>query len=157
MLKVSKEEERTLLLQKSWSWGPSGLILKKWHVDFNAQKEPHNLQQIWAILPGLPMIFQQKHILEGIGNKIGKFIKLEDNQEQKTDQRCARILIELDLRDGLFEEIIIKLHNSSCTQWLDYQKVPFQCFRCRQVRHMQKDCMLKPASIIQLTRRYGSE
>ena len=60
MLKVSKEEERTLLLQKSCSWGPSGLILKKWHIDFNAQKEPHNLQQIWAILPNTSYDFLAK-------------------------------------------------------------------------------------------------
>ena len=88
-------------------------------MDFNEQKEPHNLQQIWAILSGLPMIFWQKHKLEGIGNKIGKFIKLENEWEQKIDRRCAGILIELDIRDGLFEEIIIKLHNSSWTQRLD--------------------------------------
>ena len=77
------------------------------------QREPHNLQQVWEILRGLPMIFWQKHILEGIGNKIGNFIKIKDDWEGKKDRRCARILVELDLREGLFEEIIIKMHESS--------------------------------------------
>ena len=65
-------------------------------------------------------MFWHKHILEGIGNKIGKFIKLEDDWEEKTDRRCARILVKLDMRDNLYEEIIIKLHESNSTQWLDY-------------------------------------
>ena len=59
------------------------------------------------------MVFWQQHILESIGNKIGKFIKLEDNWAYKVDRRCARILVELDVREGLFKEIIIKMHGST--------------------------------------------
>ena len=44
--------------------------------------------------------------------KIGKVIKLEDDWDNKVDRRCARILVELDVREGLFEEIIIKMHGS---------------------------------------------
>ena len=56
------------------------------------------------------MVFWKQHILESIGNKIRKFIKLEEDWEDKIDRRCTRILIELDMRDGLFEEIVIKMH-----------------------------------------------
>ena len=49
------------------------------------------------------MVFWQERILEVIGNKLGKFDALEDNWEDKIDQRCARILVEMDMRDGLFE------------------------------------------------------
>ena len=57
------------------------MILKKWKVDFEADKEPQNVQQFWAILPGLLMMFWHKEILEAIGGKIGKFISLEENWE----------------------------------------------------------------------------
>ena len=62
------------------------------------------------------MVFWQQHILEAIGNKIGKFIKLEADWEDKIDRRCARILIELDMREDLYEEIVIKVHGSIWTQ-----------------------------------------
>ena len=49
------------------------------------------------------MMFWQKEIMEAIGSKIGKFTALEEGWEQKVDRRSARILIEVDLRDGLYE------------------------------------------------------
>ena len=140
LFNISKEEDNTLLLQWSWNWGPSGLILRKSHIDFNARREPHNLQQIWAILPGLPMVFWQQHILEAIGNKIGKFIKLEDDWVDKIDLRCAQILIEIDMRDSIYEEIVRKMHGSILTQWVDYWKLLFHCFNYRKVGHIQENC-----------------
>ena len=58
-------------------------------------------------------------------------MKLEDDWEDKIDQRRARILIELDMRDGLYEEIVIKMHESYCTQCIDYWKMSFRCFNGR--------------------------
>ena len=62
------------------------------------------------------MVFWQQHILEAIGNKIGKFINLEDNWENKVEKRCTRILVELDVRVGMFQEIIIQIHGSTSIQ-----------------------------------------
>ena len=59
------------------------------------------------------MVLWKQHILKAIGNKIWKFIKLEEDWADKIDQRCARIVIELDMRDGLFKKIVIKMHGSS--------------------------------------------
>ena len=49
------------------------------------------------------MMFWQKQILEAIGDKIGKFVALEEGWEQKVDMRSTKNLIEVDLRDGLYE------------------------------------------------------
>ena len=56
------------------------------------------------------------------------------------DRRCAKILVEVDIRDGLYEEILMELHDSTWKQWLYYWKIPFQCFACGQVGHIIKDC-----------------
>ena len=50
--------------------------------------------------------------MEAIGDKIGKFVALEEGWEQKVDRRCAKNLIEVDLHDGLYEEIHMDLHGS---------------------------------------------
>ena len=50
LFRIKIEAERQLLLGKNWKWGPSGLILKNWSVDFDANREPHNVDKIWAIL-----------------------------------------------------------------------------------------------------------
>ena len=95
---------------------------------------------MWAILPSLPIMFWKKEFLEAIGGKIGKFIALEENWEQKVDRRCAKILIEVDLCDGLFEEILLELHRSLWWKRLDYLKIPFHCFSCRKGGHIARDC-----------------
>ena len=97
MFCVKMEAERQILLENNWQWGPSGFILKKWNVDFEAIKEPQNIQKISAILPGLPMMFWKKEILEAIGDKLGKFVSLEEEWEKKVDIRCAKVLIEVAL------------------------------------------------------------
>ena len=58
------------------------------------------------------MMFWKKEILEAIGGKIGKFVALEEKWEKKVDRRCEKILIKVDLCNGLFEEIQLELHGS---------------------------------------------
>ena len=60
------------------------------------------------------MMLWKEECLREIGNKVGKFVALEKDWETKVDRRCARILVELDLKDGLYEEIVINMHRS---QW----------------------------------------
>jgi hypothetical protein len=140
LFKVVSVEDKQSLLDRVWNWGPDGLILQNWDVSFNVERSPQHLQKIWVILPGLPQFFWQKSILEAIGNKIGSFVSLEADWDTKFDRRCAKIQVELDVRDGLYEGITLDLFGSVWTQRLDYWKLPFRCFTCRQVGHLAQDC-----------------
>ena len=66
------------------------------------------------------MIFLQEPILKAIGDKLGNFISMEENWDTKVDRRCAKILVELDLRDGLYEEMKLEMHGSIWNHKLDY-------------------------------------
>ena len=46
LIKLQSMEDNCKLLKHNWNWGPSGLILKNWTIDFNAYKEPHNIQKV---------------------------------------------------------------------------------------------------------------
>ena len=80
--------------------------------------------------------------METIGGKIGKFIALEEGWEQKVDKRSAKILIEVDLCDGLYEEIHMEMHESLWQHKLNYWKILFRCFSCRKFGHLAKDCII---------------
>ena len=56
-----------------------------------SQPGPQNVQNIWAILPGFPMMFWKKEILEAIGDQIDKFVALEGEWEKKVCQNSNRI------------------------------------------------------------------
>jgi len=49
------------------------------------------------------------------------------------DSSCmeiATILVSIDLRDGLAIEFTLKKGSITLVQRLDYQGIPFRCFRC---------------------------
>lgn len=73
------EKDCAELLQKSWSWGPSGLFLKPQSVDFDPSTELVSVLKVWAILPGLHLALCTREALETIGNKLGVFVSLEPN------------------------------------------------------------------------------
>ena len=58
------------------------------------------------------MVFWQEEYLEAIGNKLAKFVALEDGWDTKVDRRCTKFLVGLDLKNRFYEELIIKMHNS---------------------------------------------
>ena len=85
------------------------------------------------------MVFWWEEYLETIGKNLGNFVALEDGWDTKVDRRCMKILVEMDLRNGIFEELVIKMHNSQWRQQMDYWKVMFRCFGCLEVGHQQRD------------------
>ena len=88
------------------------------------------------------MVFWKERILEAIDNKLGKFVVLLKEWETKIDRRCLIILVELDMREGLNEELVIVLHSRIWSQRMDYSKLPFRCYNCRRVGHLQEDYLV---------------
>jgi hypothetical protein len=86
---LESKEDVEKIMGQNWNWGPSGLVLQRWSVDFDPSREPTVVQKVWAILPGLPLVFWREEILASIGSKIGQFVGLELNWEAKADRRCA--------------------------------------------------------------------
>ena len=48
-------------------------------------------------------MFWQAKVLEFIGNRIGKFVKLEKDWNIKTNKCWAYLLVKFDLGEGLLE------------------------------------------------------
>jgi hypothetical protein len=114
------DEDCEEIHRKNWSWGPSGLSLKPWTVDFDPLKESTTVMKVWEILPGLPLTFWSREALEAIGNKIGSFVKLEPNWDSKKDHRWAWILVEVDVREGLVGTIDLVYVGFTWHQKVDY-------------------------------------
>ena len=103
--KVRLDEDRRTQLSRNWKWGTTGLFLKEWKINFDVEREPHNLQHIWVLLLGLPMVFGKEDFCIASGNKLGWFVSMEEGWDSKVDKQCTRMLVELDLREGLLEEV----------------------------------------------------
>ena len=88
------------------------------------------------------MAFWKEQTLEVIGNKLGKIVTLEKDWETNIDPRCAIILVELDMKEVLYEELVIVMHACIWKQRLDYWKLLFRYYNYCKVGHMQKDFSL---------------
>jgi hypothetical protein len=125
---------------RTWSWGPSGLTLKPWSVDFDPLKESMVVMKVWVILPGFPLDFWSREALEAIGNKLGSFVKLEPNWDSKKDRRWAWIMIEVDIREGLVGSIDLVYVGITWHQKVDYWRLPFRCHGCHEIGHIHSQC-----------------
>jgi hypothetical protein len=56
---LRSEEDYNALLRKDWTWGPSGLFLKTWTVNFDPIQELVVVMRVSAILPSLPWDYGQ--------------------------------------------------------------------------------------------------
>ena len=63
------------------------------------------------------------------------------------DRRCAKFLVEMDIKDELYEEIKLDLSGGIWNKKMDYWKIPFRCFGCRYVGHIIRDFPLPGSSV----------
>jgi hypothetical protein len=75
-----------------------------------------------------------------IGNSLGRFISLDSKILTGPDKKMARILVELDIHEGLLETLDIDWRGCIIRQKLDYLGIPFRCTLCRQTSHLRKTC-----------------
>lgn len=83
-------------------------VPKKWKPVFDPKNKPTSFQQIWVLLPRLPLELWNSKKLEGVENAIGHFISLEENFSFKYT-RVIKMLAETDLREALPTDIEIAL------------------------------------------------
>lgn len=57
--------------------------------------------------------------LQATGDTLGKFIMLDDSHKSCNDQTIARILVEIDINQGLFELMELVVGDKPNTQTLD--------------------------------------
>jgi len=62
--------------------------------------------------------------------------------EEKKQRKVARILVNLNVREGLGEEIDLSWGSFTHTQLLDYENVPVRCHQCHQYGHLVENCHL---------------
>jgi hypothetical protein len=70
--KSNADAER--VLQQYWVVNSGSLMLKKWHLDFNLDKEIVRHRRLWVLLPGFPLDLWSSETFKLFDNSIGKFI-----------------------------------------------------------------------------------
>jgi len=141
------EEQAQSILRRVWSIQNSPMLLKPWSPMFDASRERVDIIPIWVRLPGLPPYYWEEKYFKSIGNKIGEFLEADNSYLDTRQRKMARILVNINVREGLGEEVDIVFGPFQHTQKLDYENIPFRCRRCHDYGHLVEDCKL-PLRII---------
>ena len=87
--------------------GGEGLIGLKPMAAFDPLREKVVKHHLRVIISALPFPFWNKRLLEGIANTIGRFVALEEDFMSVFDKRKAKVLVEMDISQGLPSEVDI--------------------------------------------------
>ena len=82
-----------------------------------------------------------------IGDILGTFLEADLSFVETKEKKVARILVNINLREGLAESINLDWGPVIIPQILDYENVPFRCRRCHVYGHMVSECNLSGQSL----------
>jgi hypothetical protein len=133
-------EDTQKILEKLWAISGCNLMLKRWWVSFDPTTDYFCFCHLWVLLPGFPLQLWNEKALEAIGNKLGRYISLDEYSLRAPDRRLGKVLVEVDIHSGLLESLEINWRGHTVTQRLDYLGIPFRCTTCRRTRHLRRDC-----------------
>ena len=73
-------------------------------------------------------------------NALGQFLYVDEQSLASRDKHVGKLLVQIDVSQGLLEELEIQWRGLSTVQKLDYWKVLFRCLICRRIRHLKDSC-----------------
>lgn len=138
--RFKKEEELRRVLNLNWQLKNAPVLLKLWHPLFDASRERVDVSLVWVRMPALPLHYWEPYHFRKIGNILGTFLEADMSYLETFEQRVARILVNINLREGLAERINLDWGPVIVPQLLDYENVPFRCRKCHEYGHPASDC-----------------
>lgn len=125
------------------------LIIQRWHPEFFPCEDELKRVAVWLRVPGLPIEYYDKHILWGIGNCLGKTVKIDSNtlrtKKDKDKEYCvsergkfARLCVEIDIRKVLRSQFEL----NGRTYKVEYEGLNLVCFECGHYGHRREVCPL---------------
>jgi len=98
-------EHSKWVLSKAWSIKNSLMLLKPWNPLFDASIGCLDKISVWVRLPVHPFHLWSFEYFKKIGNFLGDFVDADMSYEETKQRKVARILVNLNVREGLGEEM----------------------------------------------------
>ena len=82
-------------------------MLKRWSHLFDPEKEVLLIRHLWVHLSNCPLCLWNLDAFTAIGNHLGRFLHVEPYMLEGLDRRIGKILVEIDLSQGLVADLDI--------------------------------------------------
>lgn len=114
--------------------------MNKWTPVFDPKREKLNVLSIWVHIMGLPLEFWTCDAFQHIVNVIDTFLEAGMSFKQIYVMSVSRMLVKIDVQNGLLKEMRLVRGENSFVQTLGYKGIPFRCRRCYEFKHISSDC-----------------
>lgn len=122
------------------------LIVRPWRPNFHPTSESIDEVSVWARLSGLPIEYYDKKVMEFIGNRIGKIVRVDKTTLSHQKGKYAWMCVEVDLKKPLLATFELNVRNYK----IEYEGLHLLCLNCGKFVHYLDGCPEKVRMILPL-------
>jgi hypothetical protein len=138
-----------------WMTGHSLLVMMSSNGKKALEAVDFHHVPIWIRVSKLPMWMMNRKVAEIIGNEVGKFMDVDDEENGTTIGRYLRVKVWIDIWRPLMCGVNMEEEGSDVGRWcpFEYEFLPKFCHCCGIIGHTDRVCtMANPTG----TKQYGS-
>jgi len=143
---ASNDDMRSVWAKGTLNLKPGLLRLFEWTKDFSARTQRQTHAQVWIRLHELPQEYWMDRTLKEIASAVGTPLLVDSATQNRVFGHYARILVDMDLSQHIFNKVLIEREGYSFTIEITYERLPLFCTHCRSIGHHITNCRwLQPA------------
>ncbi|CAN0917044.1 hypothetical protein LINGRAHAP2_LOCUS30064 [Linum grandiflorum] len=122
------------------------LTVFAWDAQFRISDALPQKMVVWIRFPRLPYQYYNQDVLEGLGNLVGKYVRVDNRTHSSARGKFARIAVEIDLLASVPKGVYV----DGVWQVLEYENLPIFCRKCGRFGHENGECEQPHASSLAL-------
>ena len=132
---------RKVMDEGPWIFRGHAVLLEEYDGVTKPSKVEFKTLSIWARVYDLPTGFRTENIGRQLGNKIGKFLKMDLDEEFSGWRDFLRIRVKLDVEKPLTRVVFISVGAGKREPFrVKYEKLPKFCAVCGLLGHVETEC-----------------
>ncbi|CAN1153892.1 hypothetical protein LINPERHAP2_LOCUS19690 [Linum perenne] len=132
----SVEDYERAMFGGPWMVGDHYVVIQTWRPYFRLEDSTLSTLRVWVRLPGLPFEYFDYNILQRIGDRIGKTVRIDHTTLEGTRGNFARICVEVDLSKPLLSKYRLRRR----VRRVEYEGLHTICFGCGCYGHEESAC-----------------
>jgi hypothetical protein len=134
-----EEDKNAAMSDGPWFIYDHYLTVREWSPNFHPASDTIKSVAVWIRVSGLPIEYYDTKVLNFIGNRVGKTVKVDKNTLQQERGKYARLCVEVNLTKPLLAMFSIKGRKYH----IEYEGLHMLCITCGKFGHYREGCSNK--------------
>ncbi|CAN1145596.1 hypothetical protein LINPERHAP2_LOCUS14763 [Linum perenne] len=123
-----------------WIVNDHYVVIQEWRPYFRPEETFLSTLRVWVRLPCIPFEYFDRKILQLIGDRIGKTVRIDHTTLEGSRGNFARICVEVDLSKPMLSKYRLRRR----VRRIEYEGLHIICFNCGCYGHKVEACTKAP-------------